>query len=209
MQTPYGDAAELIKQFLIYQEECKHAQRLSEIRTTVINQQEEDRMNDYPLPEDLKCEFRDVRIDELFELMPKGKNHSYGNLPTGQYPFISNSTHNNGVVCYVDYYDYDGTYITVTPDGNAGKCFVQRGKFAVQDVVNVLKLKPEYQYLEECLSSLAFAMTMEFRMKYSYNHKLYKDRLMNETISSIPYCQDPKDKTKMIIDVSGLRYIYI
>ena len=25
MQTPYGDAAELIKQFLIYQEECEHA----------------------------------------------------------------------------------------------------------------------------------------------------------------------------------------
>lgn len=24
-------------------------------------------MNDYPLSEDLKCEFRDVRIDEMFE----------------------------------------------------------------------------------------------------------------------------------------------
>ena len=31
---------------------------------------------------------------------------------------------------------------------------------------------------------------------------------MNETISSIPYCQDPTDPTKMIIDISGLRYIY-
>ena len=67
MQTPYGDAAELIKQFLIYQEECEHARRISEIQATVMNQQEEDEKNDYPLPEDLKCEFRDVRIDELFE----------------------------------------------------------------------------------------------------------------------------------------------
>ena len=74
--------------------------------------------------------------------------------------------------------------------------------------VIALKLKPEYQLLEECLSSLAFAMTMEFRMKYSYNNKLNKERLMNETISSIPYCQDPTDPTKMIIDISGLRYIY-
>ena len=209
MQTPYGDAAELIKQFLIYQEECEHARRISEIQATIMNQQEEDEKNDYPLPEDLKCEFRDVRIDELFEYAGKGKEHAYNNLPTGKYPFISNSAHNNGIVCYVDYYDFDGTYITVTSDGSAGKCFIQRGKFAVQDTVNVLKLKPEYQFLEECLSSLAFAMTMEFRMKYSYSNKLYRERLMNETISSIPYCQDPTDPTKMIIDVSGLRYIYI
>ena len=77
-------------------------------------------------------------------------------------------------------------------------------------MVLVLKLKSEYQFLEECLSSLAFAMTLEFRMKkYSYSNVLSQQRLMNETISSIPYCQDPKDKTKMIIDVSGLRYIYI
>ena len=52
-------------------------------------------------------------------------------------------------------------------------------------------------------------MTMEFRMKYSYNNNLTLDRIMNETISSIPYCQDPTDPTKMIIDISGLRYIYI
>ena len=209
MQTPYGDAAELMKQFLIYQEEYEHARRISEIQATVMNQQEEDEKNDYPLPEDLKCEFRDVRIDELFELMPRIGRHSYNSLPTGQYPFIANSAHNNGIVCYVDYNDFDGTYITVTSNGSAGKCFVQRGKFAVQDEIHVLKLKPEYQFLEECLSSLAFAMTMEFRMKYSYNNKLNKERLMNETISSIPYCQDPTDPTKTIIDISGLRYIYI
>ena len=49
MQTPYGDAAELIKQFLIYQEECEHARRISEIQATIMNQQEEDEKNDYPI----------------------------------------------------------------------------------------------------------------------------------------------------------------
>ena len=209
MQTPYGDAAELIKQFLKYQEECEHARRISEIQATIMNQQEEDEKNDYPLPEDLKCEFRDVRIDELFEYAGNGKQEN-NNLPDGLYPLISTSSHNNGIIKYVNKYDFDGTYITVAFNGSVGTCFVQRGKFTLgHGQVIALKLKPEYQFLEECLSSLAFAMTMEFRMKYSYNNKLNKERLMNETISSIPYCQDPKDKTKMIIDVSGLRYIYI
>ena len=209
MQTPYGDAAELMKQYFIYKEECRHAQRTNEIRRMIMNQQEEDRMNDYPLPEDLKCEFRDVRIDELFEYAGNGKQEN-NDLPDGKYPLISTSSHNNGIIKYVNKYDFDGTYVTVTFNGSVGSCFVQRGKFTLgHGQVIALKLKPEYQYLEECLSSLAFAMTMEFRMKYSYSNKLNQQRLMNETISSIPYCQDPKDKTKMIIDVSGLRYIYI
>ena len=209
MQTPYGDAAELIKQFLIYQEECEHARRISEIQATIMNQQEEDEKNDYPLPEDLKCEFRDVRIDELFEYAGNGKQEN-NYLPDGPYPLISTSSHNNGIIKYVNKYDFDGTYITITFNGSVGTCFIQRGKFTLgHGQVIALKLKPEYQFLEECLSSLAFAMTMEFRMKYSYNNKLNKERLMNETISSIPYCQDPKDPTKMIIDISGLRYIYI
>ena len=209
MQTPYGDAAELIKQFLIYQEECEHARRISEIQATVMNQQEEDEKNDYPLPEDLKCEFRDVRIDELFEYAGNGKQEN-NNLPNGPYPLISRSGHNNGIIKYVNKYDYDGTYITIALHGTVGSCFVQRGKFTLgHGQVIALKLKPEYQFLEECLSSLAFAMTMEFRMKYSYNNNLTLDRIMNETISSIPYCQDPTDPTKMIIDISGLRYIYI
>ena len=189
MQTPYGDA----------------------IQATIMNQQEEDEKNDYPLPEDLKCEFRDVRIDELFELMPKNLLTQDEIKSNGSYPFVSCSGHNNGIIKYVNDYKYDGTFITVATNGDAtaGTCFVQRGKFAVHPMVLVLKLKPEYQFLEECLSSIAFAMTMEFRMKYSHSNVLSQQRLMNETISSIPYCQDPTDPNKMIIDISGLRYIYI
>ena len=153
---------------------------------------------------------RDVRVDELFEYVSRGK-HNSPDLKDGKYPFISCSGHNNGIVRYVENYAYDGTYLTVASNGDAtaGMCFVQRGKFDASINVHVLKLKPEYQQLEECLSSLAFAMTMEFRRKYSYSNVLSKTRLMDESIHSIPYCQDPKDPTNMIIDVSGLRYIYI
>ena len=150
---------------------------------------------------------KDVRVDEIFDLMPRKGVHAYGNLKNGDYPMVSRSEHNNGIMSYVDYYDYDGTYLTVSTIGGYG--FVQHGKFAVTDTVFVLKLKPEYEYLEECLSALAFAMTNEFKYKYTYNNALTQQRLMNEVIPQIPFIQDPKDKSKLIIDVSGLRYIYI
>lgn len=209
MQTPYGDAIDLIKQYLIYEEEYRHSQMLSKIRNTVNSQREEDEKNNYPLPYELNREFRDVKISELFEFAGNGKQEN-SDLPDGKYPLISTSSHNNGIIKYVNEYDFDGTYVTVTFNGSVGSCFVQRGKFILgHGQVIALKLKPEYSYLEKCLNSLAFAMTMEFKMKYSYCNKLNRERLMNETISSIPFCQDANDKTKMIVDVSGLRYIYI
>ena len=38
MQTPYGDACELLNQYMTYKEECEHAQITTKIRTTVMKQ---------------------------------------------------------------------------------------------------------------------------------------------------------------------------
>ena len=148
---------------------------------------------------------RDVKVTELFEIMPKGKYHSFQELESGKYPFISNSAHNNGIVKFTKHYDYDGDYITITSNGSAGYSFVQRGKFGVQDEIHVLK--PKDSKLIPILSELALAMTMEFRRKYSFGNKLNVDRLKSEVIPQLPFKPDSKGNFKL--DIEGIRYIYI
>lgn len=154
---------------------------------------------------------KDISVSELFEIAPSSKLSQQDLITPGNYPLVSCTTHNNGVKSYVNKYTHDGLYITVATngDGGAGTCFVQRGKFAAHSMVLILKLREQYTYLEECLNSLAFAMTATFRVKYSHSRVLTQDRLMNEVIHDIPFCPNPQNPNEYIIDVSGLRYIYI
>ena len=168
-------------------------------------------VEDFSMENVINMIYRETKMSDLFELMPKGKKHAYGNLPEGEYPFISNSKYNNGIKCYVNYYDYNGTYLTISSDAETVSCFVQRGKFAVQNIVSVLKLKPKYEYLidDNVIDSLALVITIELRKKYNLINRLNEYRLMRESLHFIPYCVNPKNNDEIIIDASGLRYIYL
>ena len=150
---------------------------------------------------------RDVKVTDLFEIIGRGKTSSVLTLKDGKYPLISCTGHNNGIMRFIDKYDYDGDYITVASDGDAtsGYCFVQHGKFAVYS--NVLVLKPKDPKLIPILSELALAMTMEFRRKYSFGNKLNADRLKSEVIPQLPF--KPTSDGKFELDIEGIRYIYI
>ena len=128
---------------------------------------------------------REVRIDELFELV-KVKGYDTKDLKDGPYPLIMSTSVQNGIGRYVDKYSLDGDYITVPSTGSVGYCFVQRGKFAMLNSnahpPTVIKLKSSYQYLNSCLGCFAFIMTQKFTKFYSYSTKLNNSRLMNETI---------------------------
>jgi hypothetical protein len=48
----------------------------------------------------------------------------------GEYPVYSSQTSDNGVMGYIDTYDFEGDYVTWTTDGaNAGRVFFRTGKF--------------------------------------------------------------------------------
>ena len=157
---------------------------------------------------------RSVPVAELFELVKvKGINTKL--FKDGQYPLIMSGAYNNGISRYVDKYCVDteelgGPVITVPVTGSVGYCFVQHGKFAISDDVppNVLKLKPEYKYLESALSSLAFNMTLHFTAGHNYSTLLNNTRLMNESIPNIPFVKDPKTN-EWKIDIGALRYMYM
>lgn len=123
---------------------------------------------------------------------------------------ITASANNNGISAYTDIYDYDGIYVSVSSDGSyAGTCFVQNGKFSITGNVNLLRLKPEYQYLEPALISLVFTMTLHFRSQgRGFCDLVCASRLMNESIPNIPYVRDPRTN-EWKIDVGALRYMYM
>lgn len=60
----------------------------------------------------------------------------------GVYPVYSSQTSNNGEFGKVDFYEFEGEYITWTTDGaNAGKVFYRSGKFNCTNVCGTLKPK--------------------------------------------------------------------
>lgn len=61
------------------------------------------------------------------------------------YPVYSSQTSNNGIMGYLDNYDYEGEYITWTTDGaNAGTVYYRNGKFNCTNVCGILKIKNGY-----------------------------------------------------------------
>ena len=95
------------------------------------------------------------------------------------YPVYSSQTSNNGIMGYLDTYDFEGEYITWTTDGaNAGTVFYRNGKFNCTNVCGVLKVNDNIDayYLSIVLQSAT--------AKY-VSTNLANPKLMNNTMSSI------------------------
>ena len=159
-----------------------------------------------------RVRYRDVRVDEMFEIAGKGSQHALSELRKGKYPFISNATAHHGICAYVDYFDFKGTFMTVSSDGHKpGSCFVHSGEFAVQDTVNVLKLRPEYEYILsdydglQALQIISMIMTNHFTIKHGYADKFYKTKLFSEIIPQLPFIDDPLNPEHEILDISTLQ----
>ena len=131
------------------------------------------------------CEWRDVKIDELFEYIGRGKRTASTDSK-GAYPLISARNNHNGICDYIDEFDYDGTYMTVANQGNggAGYCFVQEGKFACVSTVSILRLKDEYDYLDiDQLIKIGFIMTAVLKRLFSHSRGATQERIMCDFIA--------------------------
>ena len=74
-------------------------------------------------------------------------NEEMGTNP-GQYPVYSSQTENEGIMGYIDTYDFDGDYITWTTDGaKAGTVFYQNRTIQLyQRVWNTLTEEPRFGF---------------------------------------------------------------
>ena len=101
---------------------------------------------------------------------------------TGLYPVYSSQTKDNGVMGYINTYDFQGEYVTWTTDGaNAGTVFKRNGKFNCTNVCGTLKNRSK----ELDLSFLAYALSIETK---PYVRLDINPKLMNNEMSNIKVC---------------------
>lgn len=74
-----------------------------------------------------------------------------------RYPVYSSQTSNNGVMGYLDTFEFEGEYITWTTDGaNAGTVFYRNGRFNCTNVCGTIKLKSDnHLFVAEVLGKFA------------------------------------------------------
>ena len=95
------------------------------------------------------------------------------------YPVYSSQTSNNGVMGYLDNYDYEGEYITWTTDGaNAGTVYYRNGKFNCTNVCGILKIKNGFDayYISNILNC---------HTKKYVSTNLANPKLMNNVMANI------------------------
>ena len=96
-----------------------------------------------------------------------------------RYPVYSSQTSNNGVMGYLDIYDFDGEYITWTTDGaNAGTVFYRNGQFNCTNVCGTIKVRESFDAY--FLSTILQTATARY-----VSTNLANPKLMNNTMASI------------------------
>ena len=132
------------------------------------------------IKEDFKIkEWKKIKIDDYFEIVKGYKTFLVSKSQEGIYPLITRSSENNGITKFINDYSLDGEYLTIAPSGSTGATFYQNGKFAVDKMLKVLKLK-ENKKINLQLFSILCNITLT--NKYSYNNGLTIEKLKNEII---------------------------
>lgn len=126
------------------------------------------------------------RLGEIAQI-GRGRVISHREISTSQsslYPVYSSQTSNNGVMGYIDTYDFDGEYVTWTTDGvNAGKVFYRKGRFNCTNVCGTIKV------LSRDAKLVALALDRVARKYVSTN--LANPKLMNGVMKQIELLLPP------------------
>jgi len=127
-----------------------------------------------------KSKWENKRIDEICDL-GRGRVISQEEIRrnSGLYPVYSSQSRDNGVLGYLNTYDFEGDYVTWTTDGaHAGTVFFRSGKFNCTNVCGTLKAKsPEIN-----ARFLARSLARESKRHVSY---VGNPKLMNNVMAAI------------------------
>ena len=125
-------------------------------------------------------EWKEIKINEYFDIVKNYKTFQVQNSEDGEYPLITRSALNNGITKYINDYSLDGEYLTIAPSGSSGSTFYHNGKFAVDKMLKVLKLKKDKN-----LDLKLFALMANYYLtkKYNYNNGLTEEKIKNEIIN--------------------------
>ena len=119
-----------------------------------------------------------LKIGDYFDIPKIIQVKSKSTHNTGIYPLIGAGSKNNGIIKYIDHYDYDGRYITVARTGTTGASFYQNNKFSIDTAVKIIKPK------SDSTNCHIWAMMLNYYLpqKYSYSATITNTKLLNEII---------------------------
>lgn len=104
--------------------------------------------------------------DEKYFDMQRGDSSYIKNMSSGDFPYISTTTENNGISAYVSESNRDGNLITLAYDGSVGACFYQEKPFfASEKIVTIDFVK--YKMTKYIAIFLIQVLKLESEM-YSY-----------------------------------------
>ena len=124
-------------------------------------------------------EWKIFKIGDILKYIPQHDIINKSNSNPGSYPLIGGSNTNNGITGYVDRFNYDGDYFTISRSGSTGYCFYHQGKIATNDVIKVFEIK------EHIINPnlLALIITDKLSNKYSYSNGLTTNKILSEIIN--------------------------
>ena len=124
-------------------------------------------------------EWKTFKIGDVLKYIPQHDIINKSNSNPGSYPLIGGSNTNNGITGYVDRFNYDGDYFTISRSGSTGYCFYHQGKIATNDVIKVFEIK------EHIINPnlLALIITDKLSHKYSYSNGLTTNKILSEIIN--------------------------
>lgn len=121
--------------------------------------------------------WKEFKIGSIFK---KKRVYHHQSTPKekGTIPFISSTSNNNGVSCYVDATHISGNCITVSTNGACFDCFYQPNDFAISSDVEALYCDMLNKYIALFIVSV---LKLE-KYKYNYGRKPKKDKVYDTFI---------------------------
>lgn len=114
----------------------------------------------------------------------------------GNYPVYSSQSSNEGIMGYLNTFDFEGEYVTWTTDGaNAGTVFYRKGKFNCTNVCGTLEARKP-RHIDMRFISRALAMYTKKHVSYIGNPKL-----MNNTMAKILIKLPPFPEQRRIAEI--------
>lgn len=133
-----------------------------------------------------------VQVKQLFSI-GRGRVIATTELTDSGYPVYSSQTKNNGVLGYLDTYDYDRSQLTWTTDGaNAGTVFLREGKHNCTNVCGTLLPKTN----ENDLHFLKFIL--EYAAFYNKRADINGFKIMNNEMAAIRIVLPPIREQRII-----------
>lgn len=122
-----------------------------------------------------------VKTIEQISDVGRGRVISHKEINTSKnsiYPVYSSQTSSNGVMGYIDTYDFEGEYVTWTTDGaNAGTVFYRVGRFNCTNVCGTIKLKSD--------NAIFVSMVLGGIAAPHVSRNLGNPKLMNDVVKKI------------------------